>query len=303
MNLEESLKLYIRHIKYEKNLSPNTIRSYNKDINHFIDYIKGLKIENISDLSLDIFRKYLKFLDNFKYSNRTIIRKYSSLINYFKFLEINNYLKGELTQLINPPRKYQRYYSFLSQNELNELLSCIETSDYIGIRNRTLIEVLYSTGARVSEIENINLEDIDFKNSEIKVKGKGNKERIVYLNHNARFWLNKYLNIRDNFRSSVNRELSNRESQLFLNKFGGRLTARSIRTILKKYLKKAGIKKNISPHDIRHSFATHLLQEGAGIREIQELLGHENISTTQIYTHLNIKKLKKDYRDFHPRAN
>lgn len=303
MNLEESLKLYIRHIKYEKNLSPNTIRSYNKDINHFIDYIKGLKIVNISDLSLDIFRKYLKFLDNFKYSNRTIIRKYSSLINYFKFLEINNYLKGELTQLINPPRKYQRYYSFLSQNELNELLSCIETSDYIGIRNRTLIEVLYSTGARVSEIENINLEDIDFKNSEIKVKGKGNKERIVYLNHNARFWLNKYLNIRDNFRSSVNRELSNRESQLFLNKFGGRLTARSIRTILKKYLKKAGIKKNISPHDIRHSFATHLLQEGAGIREIQELLGHENISTTQIYTHLNIKKLKKDYRDFHPRAN
>ncbi|MBC8388093.1 MAG: tyrosine recombinase XerC [Actinobacteria bacterium] len=303
MNLEESLKLYIRHIKYEKNLSPNTIRSYNKDINHFIDYIKGLKIENISDLSLDIFRKYLKFLDNFKYSNRTIIRKYSSLINYFKFLEINNYLKGELTQLINPPRKYQRYYSFLSQNELNELLSCIETSDYIGIRNRTLIEVLYSTGARVSEIENINLEDIDFKNSEIKVKGKGNKERIVYLNHNARFWLNKYLNIRDNFRSSVNRELSNRESQLFLNKFGGRLTARSIRTILKKYLKKAGIKKNISPHDIRHSFATHLLQEGAGIREIQELLGHENISTTQIYTHLNIKKLKKDYKDFHPRAN
>ena len=303
MNLEESLKLYIRHIKYEKNLSPNTIRSYNKDINHFIDYIKGLKIVNISDLSLDIFRKYLKFLDNFKYSNRTIIRKYSSLINYFKFLEINNYLKGELTQLINPPRKYQRYYSFLSQNELNELLSCIETSDYIGIRNRTLIEVLYSTGARVSEIENINLEDIDFKNSEIKVKGKGNKERIVYLNHNARFWLNKYLNIRDNFRSSVNRELSNRESQLFLNKFGGRLTARSIRTILKKYLKKAGIKKNISPHDIRHSFATHLLQEGAGIREIQELLGHENISTTQIYTHLNIKKLKKDYKDFHPRAN
>jgi site-specific recombinase XerD len=303
MNLEESLKLYVRQIKYEKNLSPNTIRSYNKDINHFIDYIKGLKIENISDISIDTFRKYLKFLDNFKYSNRTIIRKYSSLINYFKFLEINNYLKGEITQLINPPRKYHRYYSFLSQNELNELLSCIETSDYIGIRNRTLIEVLYSTGARVSEIENINLEDIDFKNSEIKVTGKGNKQRIVYLNHNARFWLNKYLNIRDNFRSSRKVELSDRENHMFLNKFGGRLTARSIRTILKKYLKKAGINKNISPHDIRHSFATHLLQEGAGIREIQELLGHENISTTQIYTHLNIKKLKKDYSDFHPRAN
>ena len=303
MDLQNSLELYLKHLKFEKNLSLNSINSYKKDLNQFIEYLKKIKISLVSQLKLDLFREYLKFLDNFKYSNRTIIRKYSSYMNFFKFLENNNYLINQLTQYINAPRKHQRFYSFLSQNEIFQLLDNIDTSDFLGIRNKALLETIYSTGCRVSEISEINLKDLDIDSREIKVFGKGRKYRIVYLNKNALFWLKKYLGIRNELLFLKKSQKYKTNNFLFLNKFGSKLTTRSIRNILKQNLIKSGIKKKISPHDLRHSFATHLLQEGAGIREIQELLGHENISTTQIYTHLNIKKLKSDYNKFHPRAN
>jgi site-specific recombinase XerD len=169
------------------------------------------------------------------------------------------------------------------------------------IRDRAIIELLYSTGARVSEVEGLKTGEVDLQNREIIVTGKGRKQRLVYLNEAAVFWIKKYLEVRNKL-IYTGKGSHTRDSHLFLNRFGKKLSSRSIRTIVKKYVKKAIIGKNITPHSIRHSFATHLLQEGAGIREIQELLGHENISTTQIYSHLNIKKLKKDYKKFHPRA-
>jgi len=299
---EESLDYYTRHLKFEKNLTENSINSYRIDIYHFINFIKKNNIENVSQLNLEIFRKYLKYLDCCKYANRTIIRKYSSLTNYFKFLENNNFLSIQLTQLIIAPKKHQRFYSFLTQSEIRLLIESIDTETNLGKRNRALIEVIYSTGARISEIEGMTIKDVNFENSEIEVFGKGRKYRIVYLNQSAISYLKKYMDIRNEFFFTSKKKNCVQNEWLFLNKSGNKLTVRGMRKILKKYLFKCGINKKISPHDIRHSFATHLLQEGAGIREIQELLGHANISTTQIYTHLNLKKLKNDYDKFHPRA-
>jgi len=223
-------------------------------------------------------------------------------MNFFRFLEDNQYTNIQLTQLIKVPKKHHRFYSFLSQKEIETLLENMKPVDCASIRNRTLIELIYSTGARVSEVSGILLKDMDLKNREISVTGKGRKQRILYVNQSALKWIEIYLKVRDKIVSSKNRDKYVIDDYLFLNKFGKKLSVRSIGTIVKESLKKAGIEKNITPHGIRHTFATHLLQEGAGIREIQELLGHKNISTTQIYTHLNVKKLKKDYDSFHPRA-
>jgi integrase/recombinase XerC len=186
---------------------------------------------------------------------------------------------------------------------MSNLLKTINGQDNFGIRDRAIFELFYSTGVRINELVNITLDKIDLKNNEIKVFGKGRKERVVYLNNFALQKLSNYLNIRNEFLFDKKNNFYKKNDFLFLNKNGNRLSERFIRILLDKYLKKAAINKKISPHSIRHSFASHLLQNGASIKAVQELLGHENISTTQIYTHLNLKKLKEDYEKFHPRAN
>jgi len=301
-NLIESFNLYIKYIRFEKNLTPNTISSYSADILHFVNYLKDIGTVKTSDLNLSMFREYLKYLDNYKYSNATMIRKFSSYINFFKFLEDNDLVDKKLTQFIERPRKHHRLYSFLSQRETKILLESIKPVDDFSLRDRSIIELIYSTGARISEVGNIRIKDINLSENEILVHGKGRKERMVYLNHIALDWLNQYLKIRDNFILHLNKRYAD-DSYLFLNKDGKKLSTRSIRSSFKKYVARAGIGRNPTVHSLRHSFATHLLEEGAGIKEIQELLGHETVATTQIYLHLNINKLKKDYGRFHPRAN
>ncbi len=350
MSIKESLELYYKHLKYEKNLASNSIQSYLKDLGQFADFLLKKQIDDLNFINLDIFREFLKFLDKYKYSNRTVIRKYSSYKNFFKFCELNGYIGNQISQFILPPKIHARLYSFLSESETKALIEKMDCCGILGIRNRALLEFIYSTGARVSETEGLRLKDIDMGNSSAEVFGKGRKYRTVYLNRNAKEWLVRYLKIRPQFiyskknmsyqqveyadlgggsgsangsgsgsgRNSASASGSGSGSgsgngsgsgsgnssggYLFLNRFGKKLNVRSIRNILDKSLAEANIGKKISPHGLRHSFATHLLQHGAGIREIQELLGHENIATTQIYTHLNIKKLKEDFNKFHPRA-
>ena len=302
MNLEESLELYSKYLKYEKNLTPNTILSYRNDLLLMIEFFIKNKVCDVSEVTLTVFRNFLRFLDKYKYSNRTIIRKFSSYINYFKFLEKNSLISVQLSPAISIPKTEKRFYSFLSETEINDLLNAIENNSNIEIRDRAIFEMFYSTGARISEITGITINKVDIKNSEIEVFGKGRKSRIVYLNSVAADKLNEYLNIRSTFLFDSKNKTYKNNNFLFLNKNGGSLSSRFIRILLDKYLRKAQINKKISPHGLRHSFASHLLQEGAGIRVVQELLGHENVSTTQIYTHLNLKKLKKDYEKFHPRA-
>jgi len=303
MDPDRSLGLYIKYLRFEKNLTPNSIQSYKKDIIQLNDFMKSKNIAVMKDLGLVDFREFVKSLDDKKYSNRTIIRKYSSLINYFRFMEENNVIDMYLSQHITAPRKRKRLYTMLSITEIRQVFDHIRTDSPAGIRDRLVVELIYSTGARVSEVENMMLDDIDIKNNEIKVTGKGRKQRIVYINNEALSWLEKYLSDARNILSlRENNGLYSKDRHVFLNCRGTGLTVRSIRNIVKKNVLLAGIKKNITPHSLRHSFATHLLQKGAGIREIQELLGHESISTTAVYSHMDISKLKKDYRKFHPRA-
>ena len=322
MDLGDSLELYLKYLRYEKNLTPNSIRSYTRDIVQLHNFLKNVKkINTVTQLDLAVFRKFLKSIDQNNYSNRTILRKYSSLINYFRFLEENELIDIQLSQFINVPRKRERLYTFLSKKEMEILFDSMLAKDYFNNgklitspqnrkkltslhkRNRLIIELLYSTGARVSEIEGIKLKDIDLKKSEIMVIGKGRKQRMVYINSKCYCLLEIYLK-ESRPELSLNKKtgMHSGDLHLLLNSKGGRLSSRSISEIVRRSVLRAGIKKNITPHSIRHSFASHLMQEGAGIREIQELLGHENISTTEIYSHLDIKKIKDDYRRFHPRA-
>ncbi len=360
MNLDESLNAYLKYIKFEKNLSINSFNAYKRDLYQFLNFLKkksetnnetknsteDKSLQNLdvkNSINLNNFRDFLKYISKFKYSNKTLIRKFSSLNNYFKFLENNNLLDVNLSQLIVPPKSKKGLFTFLSINEMDKLVNIINTENPSGVRDRTIIEMLYSTGARVSELESIKISDLNFDKQEVRIFGKGRKNRVVFLNSRTVFWLDQYLKVREkliikkskkekiinkknslnngiknfskneiNFFNNNEKSINNKSfinnknnidnENLFINKFGSKLSQRSLRNIVKKYIKAAGIGKNISPHKIRHTFATHLLQQGAGIREIQMLLGHENISTTQIYTHLNLKKLKLDFEKFHPRA-
>jgi site-specific recombinase XerD len=323
MNIKESIELYCRHLKYEKNLAVNSIHAYQIDLAQLTDFLSEKQIEDTSLINLDVFREFLKSIDRYKYSNRTLIRKYSSYNNFFRFCELNGYIQNQISQFILPPKKQSRLYSFLTESQAKSLIEKMDSSGITGIRNRALLEFIYSTGARVSEVEGLKLKDLNMENSSVEVFGKGRKYRTVYLNRNAKEWLKKYLDIRSQFlyskkNMSYQQPETNQETKtdlqlkaelqkdkggyLFLNRFGKKLNVRSFGNILAKSLSQANIVNKISPHGLRHSFATHLLEQGAGIREIQELLGHENITTTQIYTHINIKKLKEDFNKFHPRA-
>jgi integrase/recombinase XerD len=323
MNIKESLELYYRHLKYEKNLAVNSIHAYKIDLAQLTTFLFKKQIEDTSLINLDIFREFLKSIDGYKYSNRTLIRKYSSYNNFFKFCELNGFIQNQISQFILPPKKQLRLYSFLTEPQAKALIEKMDSSGITGIRNRALLEFIYSTGARVSEVEGLRLKDLDMENNSAEVFGKGRKYRTVYLNRNAKEWLKKYLDVRAQFVYSKKDTsyqkpgtsqgtitglqskaglLQDKDGYLFLNRFGKKLNLRSFGNILAKSLIQANITNKISPHGLRHSFATHLLEQGAGIREIQELLGHENIATTQIYTHLNIKKLKEDFNKFHPRA-
>jgi integrase/recombinase XerD len=302
MDLFECLELYIKYLKYEKNLSINSINAYREDNKQFLRFLADKNIDSTGSLNLEVFRDFLRYIDNYNYSNRTIVRKYSSLVNFFKFMERNDCVSFHITQFINVPKVRQGLYSFMSVNEVRRMLDNFKPGNDLEVRDRAIIETIYSTGARISEVEGLKVKDLDLENNEAIVTGKGRKQRFVYLNKSAVSWIEEYLEIRNKLAVLNKKVKSSKNNHLFLNKFGGRLSSRSIRNIVKKYARRSVIGKNITPHSIRHSFATHLLQEGAGIREIQELLGHENISTTQIYSHLNIKKLKKEYKKFHPRA-
>ncbi|MCD4669794.1 MAG: tyrosine-type recombinase/integrase [Actinomycetia bacterium] len=303
MDPDKSLGLYIKYIKYEKNLTKNSIRSYKEDIAQLISFLKDKDILNLDYLDLSVFRGFLKSLDSKKYANRTMVRKYSSYINYFRFLEDNKIINTRLSQLISVPRRREKYYTILSRSEIKRVFGAMKAGNSLEVRDRLILELIYSTGARVSEVENIMMEDINIKNNEIKVTGKGRKQRIVYINNTALYWIDRYIkDARRKLSFDKNSQSYSGDRHLLLNSRGKGLTSRSIREIVKKNVRFAGIKKNITPHSLRHSFATHLLQEGAGIREIQELLGHESITTTEIYSHMDIEKLRADYRKFHPRS-
>ena len=283
---------FIEYLRFEKKYSENTIDSYNRDLKKFYNYInKDFTKVTKNDVS--------KFIQNIskQESPKSISRIISALKSFYKFLQINKYTKTNPLTLISNPKQAKNLPKVLSEEEVFTLLDINTVTDF-DFRNKAMLELMYSSGLRVSELINLNVNDIDLKNCLVRIFGKGSKERIIPLNDYATEALKIYiLDHRYNlFKHSEN-------NYLFLNNHGEKMTRQGFFKILKKIAIEKNIKTNFSPHTLRHSFATHLLKHGADLRSIQELLGHSDISSTQIYTYVSNERLQENYKDFHPHGN
>lgn len=297
MNNElELLDKYMIYLSVEKGYSQHTLTAYQKDILQFLTFFKAEK--TIAELSYLDLRKYLAHLQNLGLERTTQARKLTALRSFFKYLKNQEILKRIPTENINSPKTVKKIPVILNQKEITRLLEdSFNKNDNLTIRDRAIFELLYSSGLRVSELVNLEIKSIDFSYKLIRVMGKGSRERIVPLGTKAWEALQAYLSVS---RPSLLKK--NVSAFLFLNHQGKKLTTRGIRYIIDKYVKEAAIAVKISPHVFRHSFATHLLDNGADIRVVQELLGHVNLSTTQIYTQVSKARIQQIYKNTHPRA-
>jgi len=248
-----------------------------------------------------VIRSFLSYLDNKQYSAATLARKIATLRSFYRWLESHNLVASNPMPLIRTPKQSKRLPKAIDVEQVEKLLSAPSDSDLLGLRDRAILETLYSTGIRVSELVSINRGDIDEPGEALIVRGKGRKERIVPLGSHALNAIAKYMKMLDDFMRNSGQAITP-DAPVFINKHGGRLSTRSVRRKVSKYLAEAGLDPTISPHTLRHSFATHLLDNGADLRAVQELLGHRSMSTTQVYTHLTTKRMRKAYDDAHPRA-
>lgn len=283
------LEKYNEYLKYELNYSFYTIKEYVLHVKDFITYCDNNRVNYLS-LSKDNVINYLKFLDEQKLSNKSIGTILSSLRCFYSYLLDNNYINLNIFKLISNPKLEKKLPSFLSYEEIRIVLDSIDTDNILSIRNKMIIELLYATGIRVSELRNIKIIDIDFNNKSIKVFGKGSKERIVYFGDYAYDAIKLYLD---------NREL--KSEYLILNNNGKQISVRGIELIIKNVIEKACIKTKVSPHTFRHTFATHMLNNGCPLKSVQELLGHASLSSTEIYTHITDDYIKSEYLKNMPR--
>ena len=293
----KELPMYLEYLEYERHYSRYTIDNYERDIEEFLKYLEK---ENINYLKLEYsdIRLYLMHLKDEKREKSTSIsRKLSALRSYYKYLCNNNKVKSNLFSLISSPKKEQKLPRYFEYNELEELFSVPDLNTALGQRDRLILEIMYATGIRVGELVKIELKDINKSERTILIHGKGSKERIVNYGEYASDILGMYLN---NGYKELNKFNSN---YLILNNQGRTITERGIRYILTNLIKKTSLHKNISPHMLRHSFATHLLNEGCDILSVKELLGHESISSTQIYTHITNDRLKEVYLHSFPKRD
>jgi len=301
-NMKKLISGFIHQIENEKNYSKHTVLSYETDLMQFFNYlmksIKNVTIREISHLTL---RKYVVNLKENKYSRKSIARKTSTIRSFFKYLLKERLIDSNPSLNLITPKIDKKLPNFLYIQEINKLIDSIESEKPQGIRDKTIIEMLYGTGMRVSEMINININDIDLDEQIVRVFGKGSKERILPLSNPCMEAIKNYLVIRKKYYMKKNSRLNDNKA-LLLNRFGGKLTTRSICRIINKYMEMSGLNKKISPHVLRHTFATHLLGGGADLRSVQELLGHESLSTTQIYTHITKERLKSVYLKSHPRS-
>lgn len=289
--MEDYVKRFLNHLEINKNYSVHTIRNYTKDLETFRLFFKTEKIQEIKYKEI---RGFIKHLNELNYSSKSMSRYLSTLRSFYKYLIKLEIITENPMVLVTNPKLDKKIPDYLNYDEMDRLLD-INTTTPLGIRNSLIMELLYSTGIRVSELVNIKLYDIDIDT--IKVLGKGRKERLVLFGSNLKDKLALYLKCA---RSEL---LKTKESNyLLLNKNGGNLTDRGVRLIIEELVKKSSINKNVSPHTIRHTFATHMLDMGADLKIVQELLGHVSLETTAIYTHVSNEKLRDVYRKNHPRA-
>ena len=291
--MDRTVERFLNYLKVEKNYSRHTLISYANDLKEFFSFLDTLAVENVDLLLL---RRYLALLKTNNFSKRTVARRMASLRTYFRFLTREGYLKKNPVGLLKTPKLEKRLPMILDENEIDGLMRS-PAQDLTGLRDRAILETLYSTGMRVSELVGLDTERVDFIGGVCRVMGKGGKERLCPIGDRALKCMRRYLECRGEHEDSILLFLNHSSNQK-----GSRLTDRSVRRILDKYIAQSSRKKGISPHTLRHSFATHLLNRGADLRSVQELLGHENLSTTQIYTHVSTQRLKEAYDKAHPRA-
>lgn len=299
--------LYYEEVVVGKSL--NTIKSYKNDIEQFIYYLKTYEnIDDFKKVETITLRSYIAYLNSdsdgkedddifIGVSKRSINRKISALRTFFKYLQDKGIIEVNNILYINMPKFEKSLPTVLTKEDIDKMRNAIDISNIIGIRNRLIIELLYSSGMRSGELIDLSESMIDFKNREINVIGKGNKERITFFSNNAKIWLEKYINekkcVYKNYDPNV----------IIVNKYGNKLNSRSLRRLISELSTKAGINKEVTPHVFRHTFATELMNNGMDIRYLQELLGHSSISTTQVYTHVSKNLLKEIYMNTHPLAN
>lgn len=293
--MEEHIDNFLDYIKIEKNFSDNTEINYNIDLVEFNKYLKT-KRRSYTSLKYEDILVYIKYLkEERKFTPTSINRHLSSLRSFYNYLLLNQVVNSNPFKLVKSQKKELKLPNYMKYSEFEDMINSIP-DDLLGIRNKCIFELLLCTGARVSELISIKVDDIDFSSHSIKVLGKGNKERLVFLNEHAIDTLNDYL---DNSRNEL---LAGRKSdRLFINHIGGDLTTRGVRDIIDNIIKKAALNIKVTPHMFRHTFATMLLNEGCSLKSVQELLGHANLSTTSIYTHVSNDRIKDVYFHTHPR--
>jgi len=297
-------KLFVNFLRTEKSLSENSVQSYLLDLKKFFDFLESRK-NNYNLLKVDekIVIDFLSFMRNSKnkkgeyFKDKSVNRFVSSLRTFFKFLQSENIINDNPMEFIDTPKFKRDLPSVLTIQEIDKIFSMVDISNPLGLRDRAILETLYACGLRVSELINIEINDLYLKEGYIRVIGKGSKERIVPIGNSASDFIEKYIK-----ESRIKVKNINTGNNLFLNFRGGKLSRMGIWDIVSKYCRLARIEKEIHPHTLRHSFATHLLEGGADIRAIQEMLGHSDISTTQIYTHIDKEYLIEVHKTFHPRA-
>ena len=303
-DFEINRKLFINFLRTEKSLSENSIQSYSLDLQKFFSYLDDVaRLHNVDEITEErilYFLKYLKKIESKKekkFSDKSIARITSSLRSFFKFLESENEIRKNPFENIDSPKISRELPDVLSVEEIDSIFSKPDTGDKLGLRDRAILETMYASGLRVSELTGLEIPDVFFEEEFLRITGKGSKERIVPVGKSALKFVSDYI---AGSRSKLKQPHS--DNILFLNFRGRKLSRMAVWNIVRKYCDMAGIRKDVHPHTLRHSFATHLLEGGADIRIIQEMLGHFDISTTQIYTHIDKEYLIEVHKSFHPRA-
>lgn len=293
MKIDDSIKLFLEYALKELNYSKETVIAYERDLIIYSDYLNINKLNYITVNKKDILN-YLQYLDNFKYQNKSIARHLSSLRSFYNYLMEIKIIENNVFKRVRNPKVEKKLPNYLNVIEIEKILDELEENTKEEIRDKCLFELFYATGMRVSEVSNLKIKDIDSNTNSIRVFGKGSKERIVYFGEYTKDLLGKYLKVRNAFLKKGDLEY------LFINNIGGKLSRESIEYIINKIIMKTSVNHKISPHTLRHTFATHLLNNGADLRSVQELLGHENLNTTEIYTHISNERLREAYLKYHP---
>ncbi|MGI9517709.1 MAG: tyrosine recombinase XerC [Pirellulaceae bacterium] len=299
--MDQAIPKFLRFLRVERNASDLTIKSYREDLESLVDYLADShgRAPGPDDVTPIQLRDFVAALHEAGYAPSSISRRLASLRSFYRYAQREGLASGNPAKPLRNPRRQRKLPHFLTTQEIGKLLSAPPRNETLGLRDRAILETMYSAGLRVSELVGVNDGDLDFDEGLVRVRGKGKRERLAPLGRYAVRALERWLSVRKLSKQQTPGDMA----PVFVNKFGDRITTRSVARMLEKYLKLTGLDLRTSPHTLRHSFATHLLDSGADIRSVQELLGHKSLITTQIYTHVSTAGLREAYQKAHPRAH